>query len=267
MIKLASYNLNPTQRLEWIDAQSRSNFLKHVPNEFAAECKEEEIKRGKRYTGPEIFTNYLEYQKASKRRNDLGIHNLRDGSNRRHRNSRNRERSGERPRRTNNPNRERTNNVRQGDPPREGTRSQSRRGFRRPNRGTRSNNRGGINGRGTRLSNLSEGRRNEAQDNRSSFNRGGSRGGFRQRDGKNPRNYTQGHAQRSFLDTIRKTLNLGPSDLACYLCGKRNDHISRTCDIYPNTRVQEQKCQNCLRFFHPTQACQSRIKGINNKEE
>ena len=98
IVKLASYYLPHPQRADWIDAQSRSNFLKHAPSDFSHSTKEEEIKRGQRYSGPEIFTNFLEYTKATKKRNDQGIHNLKDGNYRGSRYTKSKDKTSYRPR-------------------------------------------------------------------------------------------------------------------------------------------------------------------------
>ena len=264
MVKLASYNLNPSQRLEWIDAQSRSQFLKHVPSEFAHNTREEEIKRGKRYTGPEIFTNYLEYVKATKKKNDLGIHNLREGSSRPQRNPRYRERSRDRCQTSSRIQEGRTNNIQRGNTFRGRGRQQHQRGYQRKTRGDSqqvgrfSGNRGGDSANGYEDNN---------RDGPNTYNNGGTRGNTRRGARRPTKGDALGPPSRLFTEAIRKSLNLAPEEIACYLCGKRNSHISRNCDLYPGIKVQEQKCQSCLRFYHPTNHCKSRLRGINNKEE
>ena len=260
IIKLASYYLPPPQRMDWIDANSRSNFLKHAPSDFVSTSKEEEIKRGQRYTGPEIFSNYLEYVKATKKKNELGIHNLKEGSNRHPKQTRPRDRLQDPPKTSEQTTRG-TNHLRRGGP------NRGNRGRGRSNRGHfRGNNRGtgeSYPRRGGSTTSpgdhhpytSSHDNRNTQRTARPNNIRGATRGGF------------NGPSPKLFLDAIRKSLNLGPNDLACYLCGKRNDHISRNCDIYQGVQVQDKKCQECLRFFHPTNLCKSRFRGINNKEE
>ena len=263
LLKLASYHLPPSQRPDWVDESARSQFLKHVPSDFAAMTREEEVKRGKRYGGQDVFANYLEYIKATRKKNDQGIYNLRDDQP----NTPNQRQTPTDTPQDTRQGRGRTNNIRRGQ-----------------GRG-RTVGRGGRNtprGRG-RYNNTYNNNRYRQTDQRDSHNNNfrtsphdrpprqsqdryqrpndGTRGTMNTRSRPRP----NGPTSRLFVDAIRKSLNLAPTDIVCYLCGK--GHISRNCDIYKGVRVQEAKCQSCLRFFHPTDSCQSRFRSISNKEE
>ena len=259
LLKLASYHLSPSQRPDWIEDTARSQFLKHVPSDFAAMTREEEVKRGKRYGGQEVFANYLEYIKATRRKNDMGIHNLREERpltpNQRQNTFRDSDRQQDSRR-----GRGRTNNIRRG-------RGTSRGTFRGGNATPRGQNRS--------RNMTTTGRNRDQQYQRSTdgptrWYRGGrpgrNDGDSRRASDARSRLNVDGPTPRLAVDAIRKSLNLAPTDIVCYLCGRR-DHISRRCELYKGVRIQETKCENCLRFYHPTETCQSRIKAINNKEE